>query len=341
MPDFRQLMLDIKKKNFAPIYILMGEETYYIDKLVESLENSVVADEDKEFDQSILYGAESNAAMVMEAAGQYPMWSDLRLVILKEAQALSKAKSELDKIASYIANPNPKTILCIAFKGESLGAKSALLKEAKNNKSTVVFDSPKIKEWKLGEVIKDFCFSQGIKIEEKAVEVLIANVGSSLSNIFSEIEKLRISLPSEDKKITADLVSDHIGVSKEFNNFELVSALSRRDYFKTLYIFRHFEDNPKANPTVVSVGLIFNFFQKIVLASFNADKNDKALMELLQLKNPYGLREIREGLRNYSAAQAVEAIHAIRDFDTRSKGIASFQKEFPLFEELLLRLLTL
>lgn len=341
MADFRQILQGISRKEFAPVYILMGEEPYYIDKITEALERSVVAEEDKEFDQSVLYGAEVTVGLVLEAAGQFPMWSDQRYVVLKEAQAMTRAKAELDKLKMYISSPNQKTVLCIAFKGEKLNATSELMKAAKKNQSVIVFDSPKIKEWKLGEVVKDYCLSHKIKIEEKAVELLIANVGASLSNLFSELDKLQVAVMGSDKKITADLVSDHIGVSKEFNNFELISAISRRDYFQTLNIFKHFEDNPKANPTIVTASMLFGHFQKLLLAAFNPDKTDKGLMEALQLKTPYALREIRTGLQYYNAAQLVQAIHALREFDTRSKGIASFQKEFPLMQELLLRLLTL
>lgn len=342
MADFRQIIQSIKKREFAPVYLLMGEEPYYIDKIMEALEAAVVADEDKEFDQSVIYGADANASMVMEAAGQFPLMSEKRFVALKEAQAMPRAKNEVDKLQTLFINPNPRTVLCIAFKGDKLGATSAIMKAAKKNPSAVVFDSPKIKEYKLGEVIKNYCLSNKVKIEEKAVEMLVANIGSSLSNLFSEIEKLRVAVAgSHDRKITADLVIDHIGVSKEFNNFELVGALSRRDYFQAINILKHFEDNPKANPTIVTASTIFSFYQRLLLAAFNPDKSDKALMEVLQLKTPYALREIRTGLQHYTASHLVQAIHAIRDFDTRSKGIGSYQKEFPLLEELLLRLLTL
>lgn len=342
MADFRDILHSIKQREFAKVYLLMGEEPYYVDKLSEALEATVVAEEDKEFDQTILYGADANAGIVLESAGQFPLMAEFRIVILKEAQALSRAKNELDKLKNYVGKPNPQTILCICFKGDRLSSTSEILKAAKKNpKEVVVFDSPKIKEYRLGEVIKDYCFVNKIKIEEKAIELIMAKVGSSLPNIFSEIDKLQIALHGNAKTITADLVATHIGVSKEFNNFELINALSRRDYFQSLNIVKHFEVNPKANPTIVTVAMIFTFFQRLVIAAFNPDKTDKALMEALQLKTPYALREIRTALQFYNASQLVNAIHAIRDFDTRAKGIGSFQKEFPLLEELVLRIVTL
>lgn len=341
MADFRQLLQDIRKKNFSPVYILMGEEPYYIDILTDALEESVVAPEDKEFDQAVLYGADTNGALVAEAASQFPMVGEKRLVILKEAQAMNRAKAELDKLKHYVSTPNDSTVLCIAFKGEKLSATSELLKAAKKNKEIVVFDSPRIKEYKLGEVIKDYCNSKKVKIEEKAVELLIENIGSSLAHLFSEIDKVGVAIAGKEKIITADIVSDHIGVSREFNNFELVSALSRRDYLQTLKILNYFEENPKANPTIITSAMIFTYFQRLVLAAFSQDKSDSALMKVLQLKTPYALKEIRMGLSHYNAAQLINAIHAIRDFDAKVKGIGSFQKEYPLLKELALRLITI
>ena len=341
MADFREILRDIKNRNFAQVYIFMGEEPYYIDKLTEALENGTVAEEDREFDQSVLYGADSTPGMVVEAAGRFPMMAEKRLVMLKEAQSMPKAKSQLDKLTRYIETPTPEALLVIAFKGDKLNATSDLIKAAKKNKNVIIFDSPKIKDYNLAKVIKDFCFSEKINIEEKAIEVLIANVGASLTNIFSEIEKLKIIVKRKDQHITADLVHEHIGVSKEFNNFELTTALANRNYYQSVRIIKFFEENPKNNPTQVTASIIFNYFQRLLIAAFQSDKSEKSLMNALQLKTPYALREIRTGLANYNASQLVSAIHLIREFDTKSKGIASMQKEFPLLLELVCKLLTL
>lgn len=342
MPDFRQIIHNIKKKDFAPVYILMGEEPYYIDRITEALEQNVVNEEDREFDQTILYGAESDSGKVMEAAGQYPMWSEKRLVILKEAQAYPRnAKGELDKLKPYVEKPSSFTVLCIVFKGDNLNKTSELLKAAKRNSDVVIFESPKIKDYLLPGIVKDYCSSKRIKIEEKAIERLVANVGSSVSNLFSQLEKLRVAAGEKGEIITAELVSDNIGISKDFNNYELKTALSRRDYFQTLNILKQFEVNPKANPTQVTLAVIFGYFQNLLVAAFSADKTDQGLMDALGFNQSWRLKEIRAGLQFYNASQLVKAIHAIREFDTMSKGIGSTQKEFPLLRELLLRLLTL
>ena len=339
--DFQSLIRNIKKKEFAPVYILMGEEPYYIDKLVEALEEDVVLEDDKEFDQTVLYGADTQGLKVIEAAGQFPLFSNQRLVILKEAQSMMKAKSELDKMASYLQKPNQQTVLVVAYKGEKIGATSAFMKAAKKNKDIIIFESPKIRDYQIGGVIKRHCLDQKISIEDKAIEMLVANVGNSLNSLFSELEKLRISINGSNGRITADMVSDQIGISKEFNNFELINALARRDYFQSVKIVKYFEDNPKTNPTVITTSVVFTFFQRLLLAAFASDKSDRALQEALLLKTPYALKEIRIGLANYNASQLVRAIHAIRQFDTRSKGINSYQKEYPLLMELICCLLTL
>lgn len=338
MPDFREIITSIKKKDFAPVYLLMGEEAYYIDRITEALEAAVVAEEDKEFDQSVLYGAETDAGMVMEAAGRYPMLSEKRFVALKEAQAMQRAKAELDKLKNYVASPNPATVLVVAFKGEPPADSSALLKEAKKNKNVVVFKSPKIKDWQLPGIIKDFCAAEKLSIEERAVEALMANVGADLAKLSSQIEKLKVVLKGE-KLITADLVHENVGISKEFNAFELKAAIAKRDYFMAVNIVKYFEVNKY--PTQKVLPQIFDLFQKLVLATFSSDKSEQAMLTTLQLKSAYALKDVRLGMQHYNAAQAVKAVTLIRQFDTKSKGIESTQKEYPLLLELVCSLITL
>lgn len=338
--SFRDILADIRKRNFAPVYILMGEEPYYIDILMSALEETVVDEADREFDQLTFYGADTQVPVVMEAASRYPLMSPLQFIAFKETQSMHQAKASLNRLAPYVASPSPHTVLAISFKGDSLNATSEIIKAAKKNRDAVIFESKKIKDREVADFIRDHCRMERLTIEDKALELLAANVGASLTNLVSEIEKLKVVAGTESR-ITADMVNDHIGLSREFNNFELVSALARRDYFQVLNIVRQFEVNPKANPLVVSAATVFTFFQRLVLASFSADKSDRALMEILRLKTPYALKDIRTGLSFYNAAQLVKAIHLIRDFDTRSKGISSYQKEFPLFTELVISLVTL
>lgn len=340
MRSFREILADIKKGKFAPVYILMGEEPYFLDKLAEALEENVVASEDKDFDQTILYGADSNAGIVVEAANRYPLMSEKQLVILKESQAMFRAKAELDKLKSYIENPLPTTVLAIIFKRDKLGATSEIMKAAKKNKEIEVFDSPVIKDYNIAPFVKDYCRDIGIAIEEKALNLLIEFVGNSLDTLFSQIDKLLIATKRKDGRITAEDIEENIGVSKDYNNFELVNAIARREFNKAMKIVQYFIDNPKTNPTVLSAAMIFSFFQKLVIAHFTPDKSEKSLMGVLQAKSAYALKDVKEGLRNYDARQAVKAIDNIREFDTKSKGILSNQDEHQLLKELVFSIIT-
>ncbi|MBD5278709.1 MAG: DNA polymerase III subunit delta [Bacteroides sp.] len=340
-PSYREIIDNIKKHNFASVYILMGEEPYYIDLIVDAIEKNVVKEENRDFDQLVFYGADADLDVVIASARQYPVMGDMQLVIFKEAQSYPGQKTQLDKLSSYIAQPNSKAVLVIAFKGDNLSSTSTLMKTAsKASDHVVVFKSPKIRDYQLAVPIKDYCRQKKVSIEEKAVMLLIEYIGNSLQKLFGEIDKLIVGAGSE-KRITASMVEENIGISKEFNNFELTKALSTKDYPKTLRILEYFRKNPKNNPTVLTTSILFGFFSKLVVAHFTKDKSDGALMEALQLKSPYALKEIRDGLAMYSPRQSLAAISALRDFDCKSKGIGSLQGEYDLQRELIFKIFTI
>ncbi|MDE7349464.1 MAG: DNA polymerase III subunit delta [Muribaculaceae bacterium] len=338
---YRDVLDKIKKKDFSRVYLLMGEEPYYIDLIVDALENSVVKEENRAFDQLVFYGADSDLEEVMSSARQYPVMGDLQLVILKEAQTCQGSKTQLDKLAPYITRPNTHGVFVMAYKGDSLSATSALMKAAaKGGDSVTVFKSPKIRDYQLSGPIKDYCRHKKVAIEEGAVQILIEYIGNSLQKLFGEIDKLIVAGGSGVQRITASMVEDNIGISKEFNNFELTKAVSMKDYPKTLRILDYFRKNPKNNPSVMTTAVLQKFFSQIVVGHFTADKTDRGLMEALQLKSPYALKEIREGLRMYTPRQSLAAISALRDFDCKSKGIGSLQNEYDLQRELIFKIFT-
>lgn len=339
--SFRDIIDSIRQRNFASVYILMGEEPYYIDLIVDALESNVVKEENRAFDHLVFYGADADLDVVMASAQQYPVMGDRQLVIFKEAQSFPGNKTQLDKFAPYILQPNQKGVFVLAYKGDNLSATSALMKAAaKSADRVVVFKSPKIKDYQLATPIKDYCRMKKIAIEEQAVQVLIEYIGSSLQNLFGEIDKLIVAAGTGIKRITAAMVEENIGISKEFNNFELTKALSLKDYPKTMRILEYFRKNPKNNPTVMTTAVLFKFFSQLVVAHFNPDKSDRGLMEALQLKNQYALREIRDALNMYSSRQSLAAISALRDFDCKSKGIGSMQNEYDLQRELIFKIFT-
>lgn len=338
---YRDVLDKIKKRDFASVYLLMGEETYYIDLIVDALERSVVKEENQAFDQLVFYGADSDLEVVIASARQYPVMGDRQLVILKEAQTCPGAKTQLDKLAAYISHPNSQGVLVVAYKGDTLSATSALMKAAlKAGDSVVVFKSPKMRDYQLATPIKEYCRIKKIGIEEPAVQILIEYIGNSLQKLFGEIDKLTVSAGQGAKRITAGMVEENIGISKEFNNFELIKAVSSKDYPKTLRILEYFRKNPKNNPSVMTTSMLQKFFSQLVVAHFTQDKTDRSLMETLQLKTTYALKDIREGLRMYSQRQSLAAISALRDFDCKSKGIGSFQNEYDLQRELIFKIFT-
>lgn len=338
---YNEILRDISNQKFYPVYILMGEETYFIDKLVEALENSVIAEEDRDFNLNVMYGADVQSDVVVTAAQRYPVMASSQLVMLKEAQTMPQAKNELEKLAGYVANPTMSTVLVISFKGDNIAATSQLMKTAsKNAGNVVVFKSQKFKDYQLPQLVTDYCKTRKIEIEPKAVEMLCEYVGNNITNLFSELEKLGIS-KGKEKTITPELIEKNIGYSKDFNNFELTNALTARNYTKAVRIVKYFRDNPKTNPTVVTTGTLFAYFQKIVIANFLPDKSDTSLMKSLGLKNSYALRDFRNGMRSYNPGQSVRAVSLIREFDTKSKGIGSMQKDYDLLLELIFKLLTL
>lgn len=338
---YRDVLDRIKKRDFASVYLLMGEEPYYIDLIVDALEKSVVKEENQAFDQLVFYGADSDLEVVIASARQYPVMGDRQLVILKEAQTCPGTKAQLDKFASYISQPNRQGVFVLAYKGDNLSATSALMKAAsKAGDSVVVFKSPKIRDYQLAAPIKEYCRIKKIGIEEGAVQILIEYIGNSLQKLFGEIDKLIVSAGQGAQRITAGMVEENIGISKEFNNFELIKAVSTKDYPKTLRILDYFRKNPKNNPSVMTTSMLQKFFSQLVVAHFTQDKTDRGLMEALQLKTPYALKDIREGLRMYSPRQSLAAISALRDFDCKSKGIGSLQNEYDLQQELIFKIFT-
>lgn len=338
-PSYRDIIASIKKRNFAPVYILMGEESYYIDKIVEALENYVVDEADKDFNQIVFYGADAEIGTVIGSAQQYPVMANRQLVMLKESQSMHNAKAQLDKLASYVAMPNPTTVLVLVYKGEPLPATSAIIKKARGT-DAVVFTSAKLKDYQLAGPIKDYCTANGVGIDDKAIQLLIDYIGNPLSKLFGEIDKLIISCPADTKRITPDLIEQNIGISKDFNTFELLNVLACKDYPRAMMIVDYFARNPKQNPGNLISSTLFGFFSKLFIATVTRDKSESSLMSELDIKNSYSLNNYRTALRYYNARQALAAVHAIREHDCMTKGIGSTQNEYDLLKELMFKIFT-
>ena len=336
---FRELISDISRGAFAPVYLLMGDEDYYIDKISEALENSVVPEDEKDFNASTYYGADVDVRQVISRAQQFPLMSDRQLVMLKEAQAMEKAKTKLEMLVPYVKHANTSTVLVITFKGDSLTSTSQLVKTIQAE-GGVVFKSERLKDYQLAGPLSDYCKDKKVRIDEKSLNLLCEYIGSPLSKLFGEVDKLIVAAGSNGN-ITPNLIESIIGISKEYNSFELVKTLSVRDYPRSMRIIEHFSKNPKQNPGVMVTATLFNYFSKLFIAAISKDKSDVGLMQELDLKNSYALTDYKNGLRNYKAGMIDGIIHAIRNHDLMTKGVESTQNEYDLLKELIFKIYTM
>ena len=337
--DFREIVNEIHHGNYAPVYLLMGEEDYYIDKIVSELEKRVVPEDERDFNLATFYGADTDIKQVIARAQQFPLMAERQLVILKEAQAMEKAKTNLDLLAPYVRHANNTTILVVTYKGDSLGSASDFVKSLQKD-GGVVFKSEKLKDYQLQGPLSDYCKEKRVKIDDKSLALLCEYIGTPLSKLFGEIDKLIVA-SGPQRQITPDLIESIIGISKEYNSFELIKTLSLRDYPKSMRILDHFSRNPKQNPGVMITATIFNYFSKLFIAAILKDKSDSNIMQELDLKSSYALADYKNGLRNYKAGAIDSILHAIRNHDVMSKGVGSTQNEFDLLKELVFKIFTL
>ena len=336
--DYRKIIADIRAGKINPVYVLVGQETYFIDLIVAELEKRVVTPEDRDFNYNLYYGSQTVAESVVNCAQQFPVMADRKLVILKESQAMANAKNELDKFVQYVANPNMTTVLVITFTGEKTAATANLQKAAAKSEG-IVFKSESPRDYQLPAYVKDYCQQHKISIDDKAVSMLCEYIGAPLSKLFGELGKL-IQIKGGKGRISPEDVEKNVGISKDYNNWELLKAVINRDYPKCCAIIKYFRNNPKNNPTIVTGSVLFNYFAKLTVAHFLPSKDDSSLMAALEAKNAYSLGDYKTGLKTYSPAKAVNAIHHLREFDAKNKGIGSFGNEYDLLQELIFKIMT-
>ena len=333
MDEVKQLIIDIKKGNLKPIYFLMGEEAYYIDSVSDYIEANVLAEEEKGFNQMVLYGRDVTIDDIVGNAKRYPMMAERQVVIVKEAQDLSRT---IEKLAAYAANPQPTTVLVFNYKYKKLDKRKALYKAIK--KVGVVFESKKLYENQVADWIRRVLSGQNYTISPKASQMLVEFLGTDLSKINNELSKLKIVLP-EGTQITPEHIEENIGISKDYNNFELRKAVGEGNIVKAFKIAHYFADNPKDNPMVVTVSLLFNFFSQLLHLHGLSDKNPRNVASALKV-NPYFVNEYITAARNYPMRKVSAVIATLREFDVRSKGVGSNSvSQGDLLKELLVRIM--
>lgn len=333
-PTVKDIRQQLKSGNPAPIYVLHGEEGYYLDELVKDFE-ALVPDDEKDFNLYVLYAPQVTPDQVVDACLRYPMMAERQVVIVKEAQSVKA--DFVNELAAYAERLNPQTVFVLVCRGSKLTGAKFL--KAVNASNGVIFESRKIYESQVGSKIDELVAGAGLTIDAKAKAMLADHVGTDLSRIVNEVRKLTLVLPQK-AAITPQVVEKLIGVNKDFNNFELVDALAARDVAKVYRIVEYFRSNPKPNPAVVTCASIFGFFSKLLIAHYAAERSEAGIAAAIGARpGAPEVRRIVSAMRMYNARQAVNAISACRRFDVRAKGIGSRQDAFDLLRELVFSIL--
>ena len=316
---FDAIMRDLKAGKYAPVYILMGDESYYIDRITDYIAENVLEPDDRDFNQTVVFGADTTAAQVVDMAKGYPvMPASHRVVIVKEAQGLKS----LDALERYFEKPLASTLLVIAYKNGTIDRRKKVVGKAEA--VGVVFESKKKRDYELPTFIEAYLKKNHVAIDPKSAAMIAEHIGADLSRLISELDKVMISLPDDNRRVTPDIVEREIGVSKEFNIFELKTAIIERNVFKANQIVKYFDKNPKAGSLFSCLPLLYTFFQNLMVAFYAPDKNnDNNLAAFLELKSVWALKDYRVGMRNFSAMKTLQILAKIRETDAKSKGLDS------------------
>lgn len=312
---YEEIVRNLKNRVYSPVYFLMGEEDYYIDRISDYIMDTVLSEVEKEFNLTVLYGADTDMAGVINAAKRYPMMSEHQVIVVKEAQGLKG----MEDLVYYLQKPLLSTILVFCYKHGTLDRRKKITAEIE--KAGVLFESKKLKDTQLPGFISSFLKRKKVEIEPKASEMIAEFVGTDLNRLAGELEKLIITLPPGATRITPEQIERNVGISKDYNNFELRSALIEKDVLKANRIVKYFNDNPKNNPLQLTLAVLFNFFSNLMLAYYAPEKTEQGIAAQLGLRSPWQSREYMAAMRRYKGIKVMQIIEAIRTCDAKSKGI--------------------
>ncbi len=310
---YEQLIGDLKNKSYKPVYFLWGDEPYYIDLVTSFITGNVLTEAEQSFNQTILYGKDSEAGEVSDLARRFPMMSSHQVVVLKEAQEMKS----LGDLLAYVEQPQPSTLLVINYKYKKPDKRQKLFKILEKN--SVWFESKKLYDNQVPGWISGYASNRNFRIEPKAAALLAEFLGSDLSKIANEVEKLIMAIGKPGATITPEDVEKHIGFSKDFNQFELQSALGNRDVVKAMRIINYFAENERKYPIALTTVSLYFFFSKLLLFHYTKDKSKQNLATVLKV-NPYFVKDYAAAARRYPAGKLVEIISLLRTYDMRSKG---------------------
>ncbi|MBK5195681.1 MAG: DNA polymerase III subunit delta, partial [Proteiniphilum sp.] len=309
--SFESIRNDIKRRHFKPIYLLMGDEGYFIDELTSLLSDTLLTEVEKDFNMLTFYGVDSDVNVIISSARRFPMMSEHQLIIVKEAQQLE----QFELLDHYVKNPMLSTVLVINYKHGSVDKRKSLVKNI--DKIGVVFESKKLYENQIPAFITSWFREKEIGIDEKSAQMLTDNLGNDISKLIPQLQKLEVSLTEGVRRVTSDLIEKNVGISKEFNNFELQRAVITKNVLAANRIVDYFSSNPKDNPMVVTVAILFNYFSNLLECFWLPQKNEQSIMNALNMKSSFFVRDYMTGIRNYNANKVMEIISDLRTFDAR------------------------
>jgi DNA polymerase-3 subunit delta len=315
--SFDSIMADLEARRFAPVYYLMGDESYYIDKISDYIAEHVLQPEERDFNQTVLFGSDVTASQVADYARRYPMMSEYQVVIVKEAQNIKQTEA----LEKYFKQPLASTILVMCHKNGTVdGRKREYMKAIQS--AGVLFESKKLRDRDLPLFIEQYLKARNVSIDTKSTQIIADSIGADLSRLASELDKVILSLPEENRRVTPQVVEDQIGVSKEFNSFELRDAIVNRNVFKANQIIKYFDENPKAGSIYAFLPMLFNYFQNLMIAYYAPNnKSQEAVAEWLELRNSWAAKDYMIGMRNYTGMKVMQIIGKIREIDAKSKGL--------------------
>lgn len=334
------ILKDLKNRKYKPLYLLHGEEPYYIDLISNYIEHNLLNEAERGFNQTVLYGKDTEMITVLNAAKRYPMMADCQVVLVKEAQEMKWGKDDDDKkhinpLLAYLENPLQSTILVFCYKYGKFDKRKKTYKAI--DKNGLVFESAPLYDNKIPGWIDSFISEKGYKASQQASAMLAEYLGNDLSKIANELEKLMLNVPN-GQEITLKHIQDNIGISKEYNVFELQAALGKKDVLKANQIINYFEANQKANPIVLLFGNLNNFFSKVLVYHYVKDKTPQNLAKELGV-NPFFIKDYEQAARSYNLGKTVQIISLLREYDLKSKGVDSNLSPGELMKELMFKIL--
>ena len=330
---YEEIISDLKNRIFKPVYFLAGEEPYYIDLITDYIQEKVLPEDEKAFNQIVLYADDTNIAAIIDTARRFPMMASHQVLIIKEAQTLKK----LDDLAIYLEKPLLSTILVFSYKYKPLDKRTKLYKTLDSHGA--YFESPRIRDYLIPAWIERYLMIKGIKTDPSASALLTEYLGTDLHKIVNELDKLIITLPAEKPFITTALIEKNIGISKDYNNFELQKAIGEKNIFKANMIVHYFADNPKDNPITLSISSLFSFFSKLLTFHYLTDKSRNNAAAVLKV-NPFFVKEYENSALRFDVSKTVQIISLLRTYDMKSKGYGDPGTEpGELLKELVFRIL--